>query len=431
MKRKVFQEIEKWNQHLPAKPLVLNGARQVGKTWLMKEFASLSYPDNYVYINFEDETNLRDLFAQDFDISRIETTISIIKSIDINKDTLFLFDEIQQAQRGMMALKYFNEKAPWRRIIAAGSMLGIAIHKGDSFPVGKVNILDVYPLDFEEFLWAMDQDILDQNLRQQNWAVIDGVKQRAIDLLKLYYYIGGMPGAVGEYVSSKDVMEVRKLQKTLLDSYQLDFSKHAPASEVPRIRMVWESLPTQLAKENKKFIFGAVKEGSRAKDFEMALEWLLNAGLIYKVHRVSKGELPLSGFSDLSAFKVYILDVGLLGAMANLSPKTLVEGNDLFDQYRGALTEQYVYQQLLTQNNLRLFYWSAASSRGEVDFVADDGSRVIPIEVKAGENLQSKSLRAFCEKFGITDAYRLSLSDYRHQSWLTNVPLYAISQYSL
>ncbi|MCC8112690.1 MAG: ATP-binding protein [Bacteroidales bacterium] len=429
MERKALNDIIKWNQRQSFKPLVLNGARQVGKTWLMKEFANRYYPGNYVYINFEDEEDLKTLFQQDFDISRIETTIKIVKAVEINKDTLFLFDEIQEAKRGTMALKYFYEKEPERRIIAAGSMLGLSLHKDDSFPVGKVSLLNVYPLDFEEFLWATNNKILDDQIVEQQWSVLGSLKNKTTELLKLYYFIGGMPRVVLEFINTNDLNEVRREQTELLASYQLDFSKHAPTEEVPRIRMVWASIPSQLAKENRKFIYGALKKGGRAKEFEIAIEWLRDAGLIYKVNRVSTGEMPLSAFVDLNAFKIYMLDTGLLGAMANLSPKAAVLGNDLFMTYRGALTEQYVYQQMRPLLGEAIYYWSADNSRGEVDFVIEAENSIVPIEVKAEENLRSKSLRAFCDKCHLNDALRFSLADYRRQDYLTNVPLYAVGQY--
>lgn len=429
MKRKVLTKLIEWNNKADFKPLILNGARQVGKTWLMNEFATLFYPNNHVYINFEDEVELKNLFLQDFNIRRIEATIMAAKEVKIDDNTLFLFDELQEAARGCMALKYFYEKTPQRRIMAAGSMLGLSLHNNDSFPVGKVSIIDVYPLDFEEYLWATGNESLDSLIIEKNWEVLNTLKFKCISLLKMYYFVGGMPRVVKEYIDTNDLNQVRQEQKELLASYELDFSKHAPANEVPRIRMVWNSVPTQLSKENRKFIYGALKSGARAKDFEIAIEWLKDAGLIYQVNRISNAELPLKGYAEMDAFKVFLLDIGLLCAQANLSPKVIVDADDLFMTYRGALTEQYVYQQICPNQELGIYYWSADNSKGEVDFVTDDGRKILPIEVKAAENLQSKSLKAFTQKYHLKDALRFSLSDFRKQEWLTNVPLYAVCQY--
>lgn len=428
MYRKVIHKIIEWNNRLRRKPLILNGARQVGKTWLLKSFAKEFYSDNHVYINFEDETALRNLFMEDYDLGRICGAISIIKGVNVTDTTLIIFDEIQEAERGLTALKYFYEKRPGQPIMAAGSMLGISLHQGDSFPVGKVNIIDVYPMDFQEFLLASGNKPLADAIECLDWSLLSSVRSKVIDLLKRYYFVGGMPEAVNTYVEDTDngFDAVREVQRNLLSAYELDFSKHAPASEVPRIRLVWTNILAQLAKENKKFIYGALRTGSRAKDFEIAIQWLVDAGLVYKIERVNCGELPLKAYASPDIFKLYLLDVGLLGAMGNLSATTLINGNDIFNTFKGALTEQYVYQSLKETDNIGIYYWSAENSSGEVDFVCDTGNKVLPIEVKASENLRSKSLAAFRQKYHLMDSIRFSLSDYREQDQMKNVPLYAV-----
>ncbi len=425
MRRDAMQQLYDWKERLTRKPLIVRGARQVGKTWLMKEFASSAYRQ-FAYINFEDNEVMKDVFQKDFDIERILMAIQLVTGIVVDADTLLIFDEIQEAPRGLTALKYFQEKAPQYHVIAAGSLLGIAMHRNDSFPVGKVDFLDLYPLSFSEFLEAVGQEAFARLLAKKDWDLIAAFRSKLIDLLKQYYFIGGMPEVVNAFITHKDYAEVRQLQQTILDSYDRDFSKHAPIAEVPRIRMVWRSVPAQLAKENKKFIYGAVKEGARAKDFELAIEWLIDAGLIYKVSRVKKAGIPLSAYEDFSAFKLFLLDTGLMGAMSGLPPQALLEGNVLFSDYKGAITEQYVLQQLKAVKGLNIYYWSSDTSRGELDFLLQKDVCVIPVEVKAEENLQSKSLRFFVEKNTGLHGVRFSMSDYREQEWMTNYPLYSV-----
>ena len=405
--------------------VVLIGARQVGKTWLMKEFASSAYRQ-FAYINFEDNEVMKDVFQKDFDVERILMAIQLVTGIVVDTETLIIFDEIQEAPRGLTALKYFQEKAPQYHVVAAGSLLGIAMHSNDSFPVGKVDFMDLYPLSFSEFLEAVGQEAFARLLAKKDWGLIAAFRSKLIDLLKQYYYVGGMPEVVNAFINHKDYAEVRQLQQTILDSYDRDFSKHAPIAEVPRIRMIWRSVPAQLAKENKKFIYGVVKEGARAKDFELAIEWLIDAGLIYKVSRVKKAGIPLSAYEDFSAFKLFLLDTGLMGAMSGLPPQALLEGNVLFSDYKGAITEQYVLQQLKSVKGLSIYYWSSDTSRGELDFLLQKDVSVIPVEVKAEENLQSKSLRFFVEKNAGLHGVRFSMSDYRKQEWMINYPLYSV-----
>ena len=425
MRRDAMQQLYDWKEKTTRKPLIVRGARQVGKTWLMKEFASSAYRQ-FAYINFEDNEVMKDVFQKDFDVERILMAIQLVTGIVVDTETLIIFDEIQEAPRGLTALKYFQEKAPQYHVVAAGSLLGIAMHSNDSFPVGKVDFMDLYPLSFSEFLEAVGQEAFARLLAKKDWGLIAAFRSKLIDLLKQYYYVGGMPEVVNAIINHKDYAEVRQLQQTILDSYDRDFSKHAPIAEVPRIRMIWRSVPAQLAKENKKFIYGVVKEGARAKDFELAIEWLIDAGLIYKVSRVKKAGIPLSAYEDFSAFKLFLLDTGLMGAMSGLPPQALLEGNVLFSDYKGAITEQYVLQQLKSVKGLSIYYWSSDTSRGELDFLLQKDVSVIPVEVKAEENLQSKSLRFFVEKNAGLHGVRFSMSDYRKQEWMINYPLYSV-----
>lgn len=426
MRREAMQQLYAWKEKVSRKPLIVRGARQVGKTWLMKEFAASAYKQ-YAYINFEDNEVMKDVFQKDFDIERVLMAIQLVTGVVVDTNTLIVFDEIQEAPRGLTALKYFQEKASQYHVIAAGSLLGISMHKNNSFPVGKVDFVDLYPLSFSEFLEAIGQESFAKLLVKKDWSLISTFRSKYIGFLKQYYYVGGMPEVVNAYLEHKDYAEVRQLQQNILDSYDRDFSKHAPIAEVPRIRMVWRSVPAQLAKENRKFIYGVVKEGARAKDFELAIEWLMDAGLIYKVNRVKKGGIPLAAYEDFSAFKLFMADIGLMGAMSGVPPQALLEGNVLFTDYKGAITEQYVLQQLKSVKGLNVYYWSSESSRGELDFLLQKDIQLIPVEVKAEENLQSKSLRSFIEKNEGLHGVRFSMSDYREQEWMTNYPLYSVS----
>lgn len=425
MKRSAIQELYKWKESKDRKPLVVLGARQVGKTWLMREFAEEAY-QKCAYVNFEDNEMLRGLFEHDFDISRIITSLEWSTGVDIDEHTLVVLDEIQEAPRGITALKYFAEKAPQYHVVAAGSLLGIAMHRNDSFPVGKVDFMHLYPLSFFEFLEAAGETKMVDSLRKTDWQTIAMFRNKFEERLRQYYYVGGMPAVVSSFFEDNDLNKVRTMQKAILEAYERDFSKHAPASEVPRIRMVWHSIPSQLAKENKKFIYGAVKEGARAKDFELAIEWLKDAGLIYKVSRCKKASLPLAAYEDFSAFKLFMSDVGLMCAMSNVPSQSLLVGNALFSDFKGALTEQYVLQQLKANPSLSVYYWSAENSRGEIDFLVQQEDKIFPVEVKAEENLQAKSLRAFIERNPGLQGMRLSMSPYRRQDWMTNYPLYSV-----
>jgi len=425
MKRKASSELGRWYASPDRKPLIIRGARQVGKTWLIQDFAS-GRAAGSVYINFEDDKQLRDIFEQDFNMERILERISIQKDTDISSDTMIILDEIQEAPHGITALKYFAEKLPSQPVVAAGSLLGISMHQNDSFPVGKVDFIDLYPMDFEEFLWATGHERFSKIISEKKWELITGVKDKLTHLLRLYYYVGGMPRVVSVYSSTKDLAAVRQIQLSLISSYDNDFSKHAPLSLVPRIRLVWNSVVSQLAKENKKFIYGLVREGARAREYELALEWLSDAGLLHKVCRTKKGELPLKAYMDSSSFKVYLLDIGLLCALCELGPQAVVDGSDILGAFKGGLTEQYVLQQLLSCKDTGIYYWSSDNSNGEIDFLLQRSDTVIPIEVKAEENLKSKSLRLFSQKYNLYPALRFSMSDYREQDWMTNIPLYCL-----
>jgi len=428
MERIAMKELVTWKNKPGRKPLIIRGARQVGKTWLMKEFGQNEYSQK-AYVNFESSKLLKTLFVDNFDINRIITALQIETGIQVNpENTLIIFDEIQEAEGAITSLKYFCENAPQYHIIAAGSLLGVAMHKHTSFPVGKVEFLDLYPLNYTEFLLALDQQPLLNLLKSKDWTLIKSFKEKYIQLLRQYYYIGGMPEVVLSYRTQNDFKEVRVIQKRILTAYEHDFSKHAPSDIVPRIRMLWNSIPSQLAKENKKFIYGAVKPGSRAKDYELALSWLIDCGLVHKVCRVSKPGIPLKAYEDYNAFKLFIADVGLMGAMGDIDVRTLLEGNMIFEEFKGALTEQYVLQQLASIRDFVIYYWSAERSTAEIDFLIQYSGEVIPIEVKAEENLQAKSLKAFCKKYSPQTAVRTSMSDFRKEDWLTNLPLYAIDE---
>lgn len=424
MKREVIHQLYEWKEKRGRKPLILQGARQVGKTWLMKTFGKEAF-EKCVYINFENDSRLSGLFEKDFDIQRILFEIQLATGIMPDKETLLLFDEIQEVKRGITALKYFYENAPEFPIIAAGSRLGVATRQNDSFPVGKVDFLSIYPLSFWEFLNAIGKGAFVEAIKNKQWELLSSFEADLQGMLRQYFFVGGMPEAVKSFAEDGDMQTVRDIQKNILDAYDKDFSKHVPIAEVPRLRMVWNSICGQLSKENKKFIFGLLKEGARAKSFELAIEWLKDAGLVYKVNRTKKGLLPLSAYEDFSAFKLFLLDVGLLGAMCELPPSALLNKNSIFTDYKGALTEQFVFQQLRLNKCNKIFYWSAENSQGEIDFLVQNNDEIIPIEVKAEENLQAKSLKCFIERNPSLHGVRLSMSSYRKQSWMSNFPLYA------
>lgn len=422
MERLILEKFMAWKNSANRKPLILKGARQVGKTWLMQEFAQKAYKKS-VYINFEENETCRGLFDSDFNIDRILLGLKIATGVTIDEETLILFDEIQEAPRALTALKYFYEQAPQYQIISAGSLLGVAMHAGTSFPVGKVDFLNIHPLCFLEFLAAIGESAIADVIRQKQFDLLTTFAGKVGELLKLYYFVGGMPEAVKTFAETKDLEQVSKVQRNILESYDKDFSKHAPNSEVPKLRMVWNSIPAQLSKENKKFIYGMLKKGSRAKTFEVAIEWLRDSGLITKVHRTKKGDFPLSAYEDFSAFKIFMVDVGLLCCMARLPAEILLKGSDIFEEFNGALAEQFVFQQLHTTEQFQLYYWSAENSSGEIDFLVQRGAEIYPIEVKAAENLQGKSLSCFVKSHPALKGVRFSMCNYRVQDWMTNYPL--------
>lgn len=427
MERTAIKILYKWKDKENRKPLIIRGARQVGKTWLMKEFGKKEYAQT-AYVNFENSKVLKDLFSEDYNINRIINAIQIETGVHINaQNTLIILDEIQEAKGGITSLKYFYENTPEYHVIAAGSLLGVSLHQHTSFPVGKVNFMDLYPLSFPEFLKALNQESLLKLIESGEWDLIRNFKTKFTELLRQYYYTGGMPEVVLSFRQNKDYTEVRQIQNNILLAYEQDFSKHAPAEVVPRIRMLWNSTLAQLAKENKKFIYSAVKKGARAKDFELSLSWLVDSGLIYKINRINKAGIPLKAYEDMDAFKLFIVDVGLLAAIGNLDVKTLLDGNTIFEEFKGALTEQYTLQQLKTIPDIPIYYWSADKANAEIDFVIQHLGNVVPIEVKATENLQAKSLKSFKKRYPKSIAVRTSMSDYRKEDWLVNVPLYAIN----
>lgn len=426
MERTAIEKLVEWKNSTWRKPLVIEGARQVGKTWLVKKFAQENYK-KLAYVNFEEMKILQSLFIQDFDITRIVTAIGAATHTTCTEcDTLIFLDEIQAAPNAITSLKYFCENAPGYHVIAAGSLLGIELHQGESFPVGKVQFLSLYPMNFIEFTMAMGENELANLLLAKDWSMIQLFAPKFQELLRYYYYVGGMPEAVLCFSQSRDWQKVREIQEAILKSYSRDISKHAPSDVVPRISDVWNSIPSQLSKENRKFIYGVVREGARAREYEIALQWLLDAGLIYKVYNVKAPRIPLKCYEDRAAFKIFLLDVGLLGAMSRLKSSTIISGNDIFTEFKGALTEQYVLQQLVLK--YAPCYFAKAKSTQEIDFlIEDEEDHVIPLEVKAETNVKAKSLRQYVLENNPFLAYRISMNDYKQEEWLVNLPLYAVN----
>lgn len=428
MYRYAIEELKKWKSRKNRKPMILEGARQVGKTWLMKEFGATEFED-VAYINFDSNSQMRELFAGDLAVERIITGLELYVGKKINAEkTLLIFDEVQEVPRALSALKYFCEDAPEYHIVCAGSLLGIALHEGTSFPVGKVEFMKLYPLSFKEFLLATGKERFVRALEAHDFGLVTSFKQTYIEALKEYYYIGGMPEAVAAFAENSDFNEVREIQQRILNAYEQDFSKHAPNNIVPKIRMVWNNIPSQLAKENRKFIYGLIREGARAKDFETAIMWLADCGLVHQVYRVTSPGLPLKAYADMKAFKLFLLDVGLLSCMTGLRQKTLLEGGEVFKEFKGALTEQYVMQELAAKKSIGVYYYTNERNSAEVDFLIDDGEDVIPVEVKAETNLMAKSLKYYNEKNSPRISVRSSMADYRKEDSLLNLPLYAISE---
>lgn len=425
MERSIYSSLKKWKESPTRKPLILQGARQVGKTYILKEFGAREYSE-VVYINCDDNNDMQNMFV-DYDVDRIIRSLSAISGVSIKPSTtLLILDEIQEVERGLASLKYFCEKAPEYHVAVAGSLLGITLHEGTSFPVGKVDMLYMYPMDFEEFLLAMGKEQLVELLRSNSWAALTPLRGMLTELLRQYYFVGGMPEAVKTYVERGDIWEVRSIHSKIIDAYRNDMSKHVPKQQVQRINMVWNSIPSQLARDNKKFIYGALRKGARANDFEIAIQWLVDSGLVHKVHRISKPVVPLKFYEDMSSFKLFLLDCGLLGALSETPPEQILIGDNVFEEYKGAFTENYVLQQLKSLPRTFVYYYSNDNSTLEIDFVVQHEAHVIPIEVKAEENLRAKSLRQFVTDNSGLHGVRFSMSDYREQDWLTNVPLWAV-----
>lgn len=428
MKRKIYKQLLKWKRNVDRKPLMLLGARQVGKTWIMQHFGEKEYK-NVAYINCDDEPRMKQLFELDYNIDRILITIQAITGVKITPaDTLIILDEIQEIPRGLHSLKYFCEKAPEYHIMVAGSLLGVTLGKGESFPVGKVDMLTMYPMDYEEYLDATGNEGWIELLHSKDWGLIDIMKPKMTELLRQYYFVGGMPGVVSKFIENTDLQQVRTLQRDILEAYRRDISKHTSAAESTRIREVLDSLPSQLARENKKFIYGAVRKGSRAKDFELAIQWLADAGIVYKVNRIKEPKMPLKFYEDMDVFKLFLLDCGLLAYMTDASADQMLIGDNVFTEFKGAFTEQYVLQQLLALG-LKPYYWSNTKTPSEIDFIIQDSQRVIPVEVKAEENVRARALAQFIKDNPGLKGLRISMKGYVDQEWMENIPLIAIGTY--
>lgn len=424
MERTVLQQLISWKNSDDRKPLILNGARQVGKTWVLREFAKREYKKE-AYVICRKNEYARSIFTKDFDVERILRGLRAITSVDITPDdTLIILDEVQDIPEAIEALKYFCEQAPQYHIAVAGSLLGISLHANVSYPVGKVDEINIYPMSFEEFLLAKGEKEIYKSVVAKDYATTNMVHEKLVELLRQYYYVGGMPEAVQKYIDTGALQAVRRIQNRILSGYDIDFSKHAPADQVQRIRMVWRSIPSQLFKENKKFIYGTLRKGARAKDFELAIEWLVNSGLVYKVARCNKLSLPLAIYEDLSAFKLYFLDLGLLGAMVDTEASQILVSNNAFTEYKGGMTEQYVLQQYISHGVSPIYYHKTDDSRLEVDFVVQHSSHILPVEVKAEANVRANSLTMLLANNPDMQAIRYSMLPYKEQGQLTCIPLY-------
>ena len=429
MERKAYSQLLAWKNNPHHKPLILNGARQVGKTWLLKHFGEKEYR-NVAYVNCDRSPQMEMILREGFDMSRIIRNISAMTNVDIRPhETLIILDEIQSIPKGLSSLKYFCEDAPDYDVAVAGSLLGLQLHRGESFPVGKVDMLKLYPMTFGEFLFAKGEKVKKEALDNKEYETMSAVSPLYVELLRQYYFTGGMPAAVSAFIEGQPLHTVRQIQKDILNDYIRDFSKHAPGNEVPRINLVWNSIPSQLGKENRKFIYGMLKKGARAKEFELAIQWLVDCGLVYKIPRTAKVAMPVRFYEDFSAFKLYLLDVGLFGAMVNAPAHEILIGSNIFSEYKGTFTELYVLQQMVTVRDLDIYYYSTDDSRTEIDFVVQHEGKVTPVEVKAEENLRAKSLRQVVTNNPSLHGLRFSMSDYRREDWLDNVPLYGVESY--
>ena len=427
MKRYLIDKLVEWKNSEDRKPLILSGARQVGKTWLMMEFGK-KYYKNIAYITFYNNNRFKKVFEDDYDIKRIISNIEIETNISVDiHDTLIVFDEIQECPKALESLKYFCENAKEYNIIAAGSLLGVFLHENISFPVGKVDEITLYPMNYFEFLEACGEDKLCSELLNKNFNIIGDFKEKYIDLLKKYYYVGGMPEVVNEFVKNKNYDKVREKQNAILNQYVNDFSKHIKGIELGRVNQIWNSIPSQLLKENKKFIFNNIKNGARYKEFDIAIEWLRKSGLIYVINRITAPKIPLKSYAEVSIFKIFLVDVGLLSALSEIDIKTLLDGNNIFVEFKGALAEQYVVEQLISMYNKNLFYYISDNNYYEIDFLMSINNEILPIEVKFGYNTKSKSLKYFIEKYNSKYAYKLSLNNCNATDKIRNIPLYALN----
>lgn len=429
MYRKIIEKLKKWKESPHRKPLILQGARQTGKTWIMKEFGRSEYK-NTAYLFCQENPALENLFAAPFDKERLLNGFQLLCGFKIEpENTLIIIDEIQDIPKAITSLKFFYEQAPEYHIICAGSLLGVSLHEGVSFPVGKVNFLNLYPLSFSEFLIAIGKGQYESliNSKTPDIELIKSFSSELKEFLKYYFFIGGMPEVVSTWIETNDFNEVRRVQLELLETYKNDVSKHTLPEVANKIRQVWDSVPSQLAKENKKFLYSVVKQSARAREYENAINWLTNAGLITKVYRINKPGIPIKAYEDLETFKIFVLDIGLLCSMTLLSAKTLLDGNKLFTEFKGSLTEQYVCQQLISEFQIEPFYWSSKDGSAEIDFIFQNDDNIVPVEVKAEVNLQAKSLKLYREKYNPTKVFRFSLSDYINHGNLKDIPLYAIS----
>lgn len=430
MERKIIKQLREWKESSHRKPLILLGARQVGKTWIMKHFGELEF-ENVAYVNCDEEPLAKDLFESDYDIPRILLMLQAITGTRVEAGrTLIIFDELQEVRRGLHCLKYFQENAPEYHVIAAGSLLGVTIGRGESFPVGKVNMLNMYPMDFEEFLMATGNVPLCELLHQPGWEMTDVLRTKYIEFLRQYYFVGGMPEVVAGYVGNHDLKEVRRRQREILDAYRRDISKHTTATETVRIGQVLSSLPSQLAKENKKFIYNVIKKGARATEYELAIQWLIDAGIVHKVCRVKELQMPVKFYEDLGAFKLFLLDCGLLGCMVGAPASQMLIGDNVFTEFKGTFTEQFVLQQLAAMS-VPVYYWSSETTSAEIDFVIQTDERVIPVEVKAEVNVRSRSMAEYIKNHPVQNlkGLRISMLGYRDQEWMENIPLYGVQKY--
>jgi len=431
MERLAYRQLLSWKNDELRKPLIVRGARQVGKTWILKEFGKREY-EHVAYLNCDNEPLASTLFM-DYDIKRILRQIEAMTNTPILPGkTLIILDELQEQPKGIHALKYFYENAPEYHIAVAGSLLGLMLHPGESFPVGKVNIVNMYPITFGEFLKAIGDSGLAEAIESCDWKLITALHTRLSDRLRLYYYIGGMPGIVSLYIAKQNLQAVRREQQTLLESYRQDISKHASSKEALKINQVLQAIPANIAKENKKFVYGIIKKGARAAEYETAIQWLVDAGLVHKVFRVNQGLPPLSVYEDMEAFKLYLLDCGLMGAICETEARDVLVGENMFREYKGTLTELYVLMQLVSCSELpKIYYFSSDNSQLEVDFLMQLNGKVVPLEVKADNNLRAKSLKVFSEKFKIGVSWRTSMMPYQSQDWIVNIPLYAIREFCI